>query len=98
MTRGARWLESTRATPGEVMADRRMALMLVLGFGAGLPILLVFATLSAWLRGAGIERSSIGLLSYVSLAYTLKFVWAPVIDRFDLPVLSRLLGRRRAWM
>ncbi|GJD47974.1 Anhydromuropeptide permease [Methylobacterium crusticola] len=98
MTRRVSWLESTRATLRDVVADRRMALMLVLGFGAGLPILLVFATLSAWLRTAGIERSSIGLLSYVSLAYTLKFLWAPVIDRFDVPVLGRLLGRRRAWM
>lgn len=95
---GAGWLSRTRAILRDVAADRRMALMLVLGFGAGLPILLVFATLSAWLRSAGVERSSIGLLSYVSLAYTLKFLWAPVIDRFDLPVLSRLLGRRRAWM
>ncbi len=94
----AGWVARTRATLRDVAADRRMAMMLVLGFGAGLPILLVFATLSAWLRSAGIERSSIGLLSYVSLAYTLKFLWAPVIDRLDLPVLSRLLGRRRAWM
>jgi PAT family beta-lactamase induction signal transducer AmpG len=94
----AGWLARTRAILRDVAADRRMALMLMLGFGAGLPILLVFATLSAWLRSAGIERSSIGLLSYVSLAYTLKFLWAPVIDRVDLPVLSRLLGRRRAWM
>ncbi|MGY2050538.1 AmpG family muropeptide MFS transporter [Methylobacterium sp. JK268] len=92
------WLERTRQTLRDVARDRRKALMLLLGFGAGLPILLVFATLSAWLRMAGIERSSIGLLSYVSLAYTLKFLWAPVIDRVDLPVLARLLGRRRAWM
>ncbi|GJD98609.1 AmpG family muropeptide MFS transporter [Methylobacterium isbiliense] len=92
------WLEGTKRTLRDVARDRRMALMLLLGFGAGLPILLVFATLSAWLRTAGIERSSIGLLSYVSLAYTLKFLWAPVIDRFDLPGLARLLGRRRAWM
>ncbi|WP_018263267.1 AmpG family muropeptide MFS transporter [Methylobacterium sp. WSM2598] len=96
MTTG--WLEGTRQTLRDVVRDRRMALMLLLGFGAGLPILLVFATLSAWLRSTGIERSSIGLLSYVSLAYTLKFLWAPVIDRFDLPVLARLLGRRRGWM
>ncbi|MFE1602438.1 AmpG family muropeptide MFS transporter [Methylobacterium sp. ID0610] len=96
MTTG--WLDSTRQTLRDAASDRRMALMLLLGFGAGLPILLVFATLSAWLRTAGIERSSIGLLSYVSLAYTLKFLWAPVIDRFDLPVLARLLGRRRGWM
>ena len=78
--------------------DRRLGLMLLLGFGAGLPILLVFATLSAWLRSAGIERASIGYLSYVSLAYSLKFLWAPAIDRLDLPLLTAWLGRRRAWM
>ena len=78
--------------------DRRLGLMLLLGFGAGLPILLVFATLSAWLRSVGIERASIGYLSYVSLAYSLKFLWAPAIDRLDVPLLSPWLGRRRAWM
>ncbi|WP_298955358.1 MFS transporter [uncultured Methylobacterium sp.] len=98
MTPLSGWLDGTRRTLRDVASDRRMALMLVLGFGAGLPILLVFATLSAWLRSVGIARSEIGLLSYVSLAYSLKFLWAPVIDRFDLPVLSRLLGRRRSWM
>ncbi|MBX9931938.1 MAG: MFS transporter [Methylobacterium sp.] len=72
--------------------------MLALGFACGLPILLVFSTLSAWLATAGIQRTSIGLLSYVSFAYSLKFLWAPVIDRLDLPILTRWLGRRRAWM
>ena len=71
--------------------------MLALGFSAGLPFLLVFSTLSAWLREAGITRTEIGLLSYVAIAYSLKFLWSPVIDRFDIPVLSRF-GRRRAWM
>ncbi|WP_232631831.1 AmpG family muropeptide MFS transporter [Methylobacterium sp. Leaf118] len=84
--------------PRDVLEDPRLLLMLALGFGCGLPILLVFSTLSAWLATAGIQRTSIGLLSYVSFAYSLKFLWAPVIDRVDVPVLSRLLGRRRAWM
>lgn len=82
----------------DVIEDPRIALMLALGFACGLPILLVFSTLSAWLATAGIQRTSIGLLSYVSFAYSVKFLWAPVIDRFDLPVLARFLGRRRAWM
>lgn len=81
-----------------LVSDRRLGLMLLLGFGAGLPILLVFATLSAWLRSVGVDRTSIGLLSYVSFAYSLKFLWAPVIDRVDVPLLSAQLGRRRAWM
>lgn len=91
-----------RLRPGlafrDVVEDPRIGLMLALGFACGLPILLVFSTLSAWLATAGIQRTSIGLLSYVSFAYSVKFLWAPVIDRVDLPVLARLLGRRRAWM
>lgn len=82
----------------DVVEDSRVALMLALGFACGLPILLVFSTLSAWLATAGIQRTSIGLLSYVSFAYSLKFLWAPVIDRLDLPILAAWLGRRRAWM
>ncbi|ULQ47681.1 MFS transporter [Flagellatimonas centrodinii] len=72
--------------------------MLFLGFSAGLPFLLVFSTLSAWLREAGIDRTTIGLLSWVGLAYSFKLLWAPVVDRATLPLLSRWLGRRRAWM
>ena len=81
----------------EIVADRRLALMLALGFSAGLPFLLVFSTLSAWLREAGIARTEIGFLSYVALAYSFKFLWAPIIDQRDVPFLSRF-GRRRAWM
>jgi len=76
----------------------RVIAMLFLGFSAGLPFLLVFSTLSAWLREAGIALSSIGLLSYVLTAYSIKVFWAPVVDRLPLPFLTRLLGRRRAWM
>jgi PAT family beta-lactamase induction signal transducer AmpG len=76
----------------------RVAAMLFLGFSAGLPFFLVFQTFSAWLRQAGIERSTIGLLSYVGLVYSLKFLWAPIVDRVPIPVLHRVLGRRRAWM
>lgn len=82
----------------DVLTDGRIALMLPLGFSAGLPFLLVFSTLSAWLREAGISRTEIGLLSWVALAYSFKFLWAPIVDRYDAPVLSGLLGRRRGWM
>src|SRR5271165_202732 len=81
----------------DIIADRRLALMLALGFSSGLPFLLVFSTLSAWLREAGVSRTEIGLLSYVALAYTLKFIWAPVVDSRDIPGL-RWLGRRRSWL
>jgi PAT family beta-lactamase induction signal transducer AmpG len=76
----------------------RVSAMLFLGFSAGLPFFLVFQTFSAWLRQAGIERSTIGLLSYVGLVYSLKFLWAPIVDRLPIPVLHRVLGRRRSWM
>ena len=72
--------------------------MLFLGFSAGLPLLLVFGTLSFWLRKAGIDRSTIGFLSWVALAYAFKWAWAPLVDRLPLPWLTRRLGRRRAWM
>ena len=72
--------------------------MLFLGFSAGLPFMLVFSTLSAWLREVGIERATIGMLSWVGIIYSIKFFWAPVVDRLRLPVLHRLLGRRRSWM
>ena len=72
--------------------------MLFLGFSAGLPFMLVFSTLSAWLREVGIERATIGMLSWVGIIYSIKFFWAPVVDRLRLPLLHRLLGRRRSWM
>jgi len=72
--------------------------MLSLGFSAGLPLLLVFGTLSFWLREAGIDRTTIGYLSWVGLAYGFKWVWSPLVDRMPLPLLTRLLGRRRSWL
>ncbi len=72
--------------------------MLALGFAAGLPLLLVLGTLSFRLREAGIDRSTIGYLSWVGLAYAFKWVWAPLVDRLPLPPLTTLLGRRRGWL
>ncbi|MFV0680790.1 AmpG family muropeptide MFS transporter [Ottowia sp.] len=72
--------------------------MLTLGFAAGLPLLLVLGTLSFRLREAGIDRSTIGYLSWVGLAYGFKWVWAPLVDRLPLPGLTRWLGRRRSWL
>src|SRR3954468_21668045 len=82
----------------DVLTDGRIALMLPLGFSSGLPFLLVFSTLSTWLREAGTSLTIIGLMSWVGLAYSFKFIWAPLVDRYDVPLLTRLLGRRRAWM
>lgn len=72
--------------------------MLLLGFSAGLPLLLVFGTLSFWLREAGIDRGTIGHLSWVGLAYGFKWLWSPLVDRMPIPLLTRLVGRRRSWL
>lgn len=72
--------------------------MLVLGFTAGLPYLLVFGTLSFWLREAGIDRAQIGYFSWILLVYAFKWAWSPLVDRLPIPVATRLLGRRRSWL
>ncbi|MEE1656013.1 MFS transporter [Microvirga sp. CF3062] len=90
--------EKRRLSLRDILTDGRIALMLPLGFSSGLPFLLVFSTLSAWLREAGISRTEIGMLSWVALAYSFKFLWAPIVDRYDVPGLASLLGRRRGWM
>ncbi len=95
--RDAGWLTSWRKTFA-VYRQRNVVSMLFLGFSSGLPFLLVFSTLAVWLRQAGIERSTIGMLAWVGFAYSFKFVWSPVVDRVRLPILHRLLGRRRSWM
>ncbi|MDY7116641.1 MFS transporter [Halomonas sp. SSL-5] len=72
--------------------------MLFLGFSAGLPFLLVFSTLSAWLRSDGVEVAAIGFFAWIGMLYSIKFFWAPVVDRLPLPLLTRRLGQRRGWM
>jgi PAT family beta-lactamase induction signal transducer AmpG len=76
----------------------RLLLVLVLGFASGLPLLLTGSTLTIRLRESGIDLAAIGLFSLVGIPYSLKFLWAPLVDRLPLPILSRMLGRRRAWM
>jgi PAT family beta-lactamase induction signal transducer AmpG len=72
--------------------------MLFLGFSAGLPFLLVFSTLSAWLTDENISRTAIGFFSWVGITYSIKVLWSPVVDRAPIPWLTRKLGRRRSWM
>lgn len=94
MTTGSRgWLDDLR-----IYGDPPVARMLLLGFAAGLPLLLVLGTLSFRLREAGIDRTTIGFLSWVGLAYAFKWVWSPLVDRMPLPLLTRALGRRRSWL
>lgn len=80
-----------------IFASRKMAAMLGLGFSAGLPILMVYTILSGWLRDVGISRSTIGFLVIVGFAYSLKFLWAPLVDRTRIPGFSAWLGNRRGW-
>lgn len=79
------------------MRQPKVLVMLMLGFASGLPLYLVGNTMGYWMREGGSELSAIGFLSWVGLAYTLKFLWAPIIDKTDVPVLGRL-GHRRGWM
>ena len=81
-----------------VYTKPKVITLLFLGFSAGLPFLLVFSTLSAWLRDADVTRATIGYFSWVGMTYSIKFFWAPVIDRLPIPGLSKLIGRRRSWM
>lgn len=81
-----------------VYLDRRVAVILVLGFSSGLPLLLVYSTLSAWLLEEGTSKTMIGLFSWASIAYAFKFLWAPVVDRAPVPGLTRLFGQRRGWL
>lgn len=81
-----------------VYLHKRVLVLLALGFSSGLPLMLVFGSLSFWLREAGLDRTTIGFLSWVAMAYTIKFLWAPLVDRLPLPFLCRWLGRRRSWM
>lgn len=76
----------------------RVVTMLFLGFSAGIPILLIFSTLSVWLREAGVSRSAVTFFSWAALGYSFKFVWAPLVDKLPLPFLTKILGRRRSWM
>ncbi len=72
--------------------------MLFLGFSAGIPILLIFSSLSLWLREAGVERAAVTFFSWAALGYSFKFVWAPIIDKLPLPVLTGFFGQRRSWL
>src|SRR5215467_9902854 len=90
-------LRASRRTVLSSLRQPKVAVMLTLGFSSGLPFFLTGNTLGYWLRDQGTTLQAIGFLSWVGLAYSLKFLWAPFIDRLDAPVVGRL-GRRRGWM
>ena len=81
-----------------VYAERPTLVVMALGFAAGLPFLLIFDTLSAWLRDVGLSLEVIGFFSLATLVYSFKFLWAPLVDRTRVPWLTRRLGHRRSWM
>ncbi len=87
------WLQSF-----QIYLRPKMLAMLALGFSAGLPLLLVFGTLSFWLRKEGIDRSTIGYISWVALLYGVKFLWSPLVDRLPIPIATKFFGKRRSWM
>src|ERR1700686_5895244 len=76
----------------------RVLIVLFLGFSSGLPLALSGATLLVWMRESGVDLGTIGLFALVGTPYTVKFLWAPLTDALDVPLLSRCLGRRRGWL
>ena len=87
------WGESVK-----VYAQPKMLAMLALGFGSGLPFMMFFSKLSRWLTDSGIDKATIGFFFWIGLAYSFKFLWAPIVDRTRLPLLTAALGQRRSWM
>lgn len=92
-TSQATWLDTLKS-----FKHPRVITMLFFGISAGLPLLLIFSSLSLWLREAGIDRAAVTYFSWAALGYSFKFVWAPLVDSLPIPILTRVLGRRRAWM
>jgi len=87
------WLAASR-----VYRDPRVVAIGFLGFSSGLPLALTFGTLTLWLAEVGLDKTTIGLFALAGTPYTLKFLWAPLVDRVPLPWLTRRFGRRRSWM
>ncbi|WP_068546074.1 AmpG family muropeptide MFS transporter [Thalassotalea crassostreae] len=87
------WKESL-----EAILNKQVLYMLLLGFSAGLPLLLIFSSLSLWLGEAGIEKSAVTYFSWAALGYSFKFVWAPLVDCLPIPLLTKKLGLRRSWL
>src|SRR6202007_2479417 len=81
-----------------VYLQPRVLIVLFLGFSSGLPLALSGSTLLVWMRESGVNLGTIGLFAIVGTPYTIKFLWAPLVDALDVPVLSRALGRRRGWL
>src|SRR6185312_2703498 len=81
-----------------VFLDPRVLIILLLGFSSGLPLALSASTLLLWMKDVGVDLKTIGLFALVGTPYTIKFLWAPLVDAFQVPILSKWLGRRRGWL
>src|SRR5262245_37713932 len=92
-----RWIDRL-ARGASVFLDKRVLLLLLLGFSSGLPLALSASTLLLWMKDDGVDLTTIGLFALVGVPYTIKFLWAPIVDAFQVPVLSKLLGHRRGWL
>src|SRR5437588_6342684 len=93
VTPRASWRESL-----EVYLQRRVLIVLLLGFSSGLPLALSGSTLLVWMRESGVDLGTIGLVALVGTPYTLKFLWAPLVDALHVPLFTRAFGRRRGWL
>lgn len=93
LTKQKSWIDSLKT-----FKKPSVIIMLFLGLSAGIPILLIFSSLSLWLREAGVERATVTFFSWAALGYSFKFVWAPLVDRMPIPILTHKLGRRRSWI
>lgn len=89
----ASWKESFRA-----ICHPRVITLFFLGISAGIPLLLIFSSLSLWLREAGVDRSAVTYFSWAALGYSFKFVWAPLVNSLQIPLLTQKMGRRRGWL
>ena len=90
---GERW-----ARAAAVFLDPRVLIILLLGFSSGLPLALSGSTLLLWMKDVGVDLGTIGLFSLVGVPYTIKFLWAPIVDAFQVPILGPMLGHRRGWL
>src|SRR6476469_7879636 len=86
------------ARAASVFLDKRVLIILLLGFSSGLPLALSGSTLLLWMKDVGVDLGTIGLFALVGVPYTIKFLWAPIVDAFQVPVLGKALGHRRGWL
>src|SRR3954453_22013918 len=98
MTAAPKTTRSSWADTLAVYLRPRVLIVMFLGFSSGLPLALSGSTLQVWAAESGVNLRTIGLFTIVGTPYTIKFLWAPLVDALDVPVLSRLLGRRRGWL